>query len=72
MAREVLWEYGHWYRSQIPGSGLLLLMSGDSGGARVRVHPAQASCREKRSCADDKDEPELSSLCRAGESEALF
>lgn len=30
------------------------------------------SRREKRSCADDKNEPELSSLCRTGESDALF
>lgn len=72
MAREVLWEYSHWYCSQIPGSGLLSLMNGDSGGTRVHVHPAQGSGREKKSSADDKDESELSSLCRAGESDELF
>lgn len=72
VAREVLWKYRHWCCSQIPGSGLLLLMSGDSGGTPICVQPAQGSCREKRSCADGKDEPDLSSLCRAGESDALF
>lgn len=71
LAREVLWEHSHWCCSQIPGSGLLLLMSGDSGAACVRVQPAQGSYREKRS-SDGKDEPELSSPCRARESDALF
>lgn len=72
VVREELWEYSHRCCSQIPGSGLFLLMGGDSCGARVRVQPAQGSCREKRSCAGGKDEPELSSLCRAGESDALL
>lgn len=45
-------------------------MSGDSGGGCVCAYPTQSLVGKKD--ADDKNEPELSSLCRTGESDALF
>lgn len=42
----------------------VLFKSGDSTGVHVGMHPTQETCREKKTCTDIKDEPELSSLCR--------
>jgi len=36
------------------------------------MHPVQGSCREKSSCVNGKDAPELSFLCRPGESDTHF